>query len=1053
MNHVRPIRPPVQPVIMLPEISRNLWNKFLIYNPLLRANDVRAYNNSTILNEAKAKMASVGVTDISQFGNLQLPRSFNITKGGLIANRNFIEGKGLPLVHGAALPSSMLMANISSWIQDESVIIAEELDFSNKTIIIDRDAITCLCVIARKIKAHTNARITYRSLVNPNEGNRGKDGRKGTSYDRYNSHHNWNYAPNGGDGTNGANGRLGPNGIDAPDIKIYVLEMQGMPDIILPGQKSGKGGRGGKGGNGGNGERGRNSKKRIDCKNGPGWGGDGGDGGDGGKGGKGGRGGRGANVLVATLEENIDSTVTSGAFEIDISGGAGGDHGVAGRRGEKGFGGLNGRNTAGWPCSNEPHRDGKNGQPGRQTGHLDDGENGAIGSLEFATITKEDWMLKLESPWILNLIPYSGYPGEKVTINGENLVEGSKVHYIQSEPSRREWKIRTTQVPGDRLKFNIPTSTLHGEHLVKVAAPDGGISNEVPFHVKPYIDKIEVDGSVVTAVAAGDTLKIRGKAFSPDCSIRYRGQWHTPDEVKDDESIITFTIESIEGDYYGGRTIIYVRNEDGITSNTIRIDFLPVADSGFRAGVNGYAFDNFSKGKPSWNIFRSTFEDPEELIGEVDKAMFTNPVLTLAFYNFLFKPYLNGGLGGAYCSALSETALRKFHYGVENLFSRYRNTDADPPPIPSSLMRELVIAQGRMLSEELLLHYYEQGEEGVDQIGKTIESIVTDIRDGRGVTTARTVSFIPAGTIWGSDFYENLKSSHTVVPMWLRYPNRSKSLDGAKLYIYDPNHRGKDNRFIEFHEKNGKIHFEYSTYRSEDGFTLGNATLNLSLLQDVDMPFSLGFIVDILTCPAWLRIEDSARKFVGYKNGKIHNDAEIGFVSPFVENYILTKADCGKSLRRVIEGKGTGKYNFSSFHPDRKSITIEDVNVNERTKDIVEIDQDFSKFEITSSDTEKEIKLHLGESQDERIKIASVTLTMKQDEKIALEVKPEMAAVIFKTPSRAMHVNLELRTIAETKIDSTTQRISLQPGENIELSIGDWKKLRETLKTNKISGR
>jgi hypothetical protein len=766
------------------------------------------------------------------------------------------------------------------------VILADELDLTNTTIEIDLNYVSHLFIIARKIKAMSGAEITYAPLVNPNQGTPGNDGGTGTSYNRKYSRNNRNHAPNGGSGAHGGNDDLyPPGGADAPNLNIYVLELDGMPDIILPGQKGGQGGRGGKGGNGGNGERGRNSKRRsrFNCINGPGWGGHGGNGGNGGKGGIGGTGGDGSNILIATLEENLVDMVTARAFEIDISGGEGGDPGVQGVPGQRGLGGLPGKNTAGFPCRDEPGRGGNDGRGGKRTGNLGSGNRGGVGDIDFDKITREEWELELEAPWILSIDPITGFPGREVVIKGVHFVRNSKVHYANPEAHSSAVRVlKTNYLTDEKLKFTVPVDTQHGENHLYVVTPDNDTSNSVPFHVRPQVVSIEIDGNPVTNVSPGDVIKIRGRAFSSEASVYYREEWLSPDSIEGNHTI-ALTLPTIEGVNAGGVTHIQVQNDDSCKSDKVELcrsdkvelQLLPTRDSGFRANPNGFAFKNFKHGDPSWETFRSTF-GTEEIVEE----MFLHKILLGAFYIF-YKKYLNGDLGGAYCTGISGTSLRRFHEGVSNLYGAYPDSTASPPPIPADLMRELVIAQGRILSKELITHYADQGQEGIDRIARTIRDIEADFDDLRGVSTARTLSFIPSGNVWDSEYFDRLMRTHCVVPTRIVYPDESRSLNGARLYVYDCNHPGIDSRVIELFEKNGKLHFRYhDKFSSDDGFTLGTANLNFALLDNVDLPFSgpfgvRRFILDVLASPAWLRIEADGGGLLGYKDGKIYTDPNL----------------------------------------------------------------------------------------------------------------------------------------------------------------------------------
>ena len=1052
-------------------MRRRIWEAIRASTPAIKLSDVRVVHLPNGIDDAKAKMNSVGVTKLDQVGNLRITGNLRINRGAsLITNRQFIEDRGLHVIPGVTMPTGILMAKVDVVDQRESVILADELDLdlTNTTIEIDRNYVSHLFIIARKIKAMPGAKITYRPLVNPNQRIKGKAGDNGTSYNRYNSHNNKHRAPNGGSGAHGGNGYLGVGGVDAPNLNIYVLEMDGMPDIILPGQKGGQGGYGGKGGNGGNGERGRNSKRRwrVDCRNGPGWGGHGGNGGNGGKGGTGGTGGEGSNILIATLEENLVDMVTARAFGIDISGGEGGDPGVQGVPGQRGLGGLPGRNTAGFPCRDEPGRGGNDGRVGQRTGNLGSGDLGGVGDVDFDTITREEWELKLEAPWILSIDPNTGFPGREVVIKGNHFVRNSKVHYAKPEAHPSDVRVlNTNYLTDEKLEFTVPVDTRHGENHLYVVTPDNDTSNSVPFHVRPQVDIIEMDGGPVTSVSPGDVIKIRGRAFSSEASVYYREAWLSPDSVEGNHTI-TLTLPTIEGVNAGGVTHIQVQNDDSCKSDKVELcrsdkvelQLLPTRDSGFRANLNGFAFHNFKHGDPSWETFRATF-GTEEIVKEMLLPGISHKALLSAFYIF-YKKYLNGDLKAAYCTGISGTSLRRFHEGVGNLYGAYPASTASPPPDPPAisgdLMREFVIAQGRLLSKELIAHYADQGQEGIDRIARTIRDIEADFDDLRGVSTARTLSFIPSGNVWDSEYFDRLMESHCVVPTRIVYPDESRSLNGARLYVYDCNHPGNDSRVIELFEKNGKLHFRYhNKFSSEDGFTLGTANLNFALLDDVDLPFSgpfgvRRFILDILASPAWLRIEADDGGLLGYKDGKIYTDPKLGHVSPFVPNYILTNAEHERSFKRVIHGFADGKYDFTSFHPNGKSVTLGDVDVNANTRDVIEISSDFSRMQIVNSDPDKEFKLHLGEKAEEGIRIASASFVIKQNEVVSLDVRPGMSSIALNTPNRDIQIELDMRSIIGTEVARVTQPIELAINENLRIDVGEWSNLVRSISLNKI---
>ena len=187
-----------------------------------------------------------------------------------------------------ATPIHMMMSNTLP--VNSAVIIARRLDLTNQTLEID-PAVGTLYIIAEEVEAANGASITWKcdTASTPNRG----DDPALDGLDR----HGVDLAPNskhglpGGDASNGSSGIEGYPGQAAPNVEIWALRMNGMPDMDLSGKDGGKGGRGQRGGEGGRGAQGRNGEwwwafgKR--CWDDPGNGGDGGDGGDGGRGGRG----------------------------------------------------------------------------------------------------------------------------------------------------------------------------------------------------------------------------------------------------------------------------------------------------------------------------------------------------------------------------------------------------------------------------------------------------------------------------------------------------------------------------------------------------------------------------------------------------------------------------------------------------------------------------------------------------------------------------------------------------------------------------------------------
>lgn len=1008
---------------------------------------------NTILEKAKAKLVSVGVADFNQVGDFRLEKNLMLDRGGLVARRSFVQS--LVSTMGTAQPGlemhslgglnnhlDLLSVDLPFWPQSEAVIIADELDLRNKTITIDRNKVSHLWIIARRIRADAGACVTYYPLSNPALANKGPDGAPNPGSPNYDpgqrQSSSGHHANNGGAGAYGSDGGVGPSGLAAPDVTICVLEIDSMPDIVLRGQRGARGGTGGTGANGGCGQRGRDSKVKkvagvpVDCSHGPGYGGHGGRGGDGGKGGRGGNGGDGGDVTIATLADQITSLVTARPFILDIGGGAGGAAGLQGAPGAGGTGGKAGYRT-GWPCKEEPDRNGDGGLPGQRRGDLGTGDIGDPGTLSYEIITRDDWELLLERPWIMSLEPTSGFAGSQVVVHGLHFVNGSRIRVGSA--------LINANFNFDRqLTFRMPENLAGRSYSIKVQTPDGDLSNDASWQVRPFISEIRKDGELTQKVSAGDSIKVVGRSFLSGAGLYSNAEALRCQVLSNTE--IAFTVPSVVGEDGGAEMRLEVRNPDGQLSNEFVLKRVPSLDSGFRAAVHGYSFSNFRVGSDGWGAFCDTYS-----ADEVGGNMLIRPLLTGAFYLF-FEWFLTGG--GAHCTGMATTALRKYHQNPNaGTFLKGPVSSDDPPPISDSQMRELDVAQGRLLSEELLVHYAEQGREGVGRVERTIREIEEDLKDGFGENSARVLSFVPSGSVWAAFSSEEYRAafmdSHCVIPTRLVYPDATRSLAGAKLYIYDSNYPGDDTRYLDLFDQNGVIHFCYKTgpheFSTATGFTLGTAKLRQHLIDDVDLPFSVNFIVDILLSPAHISVQSGDGSTLGYKDGMIHSDPELGYVCPWLETMVLVKGDA--QVTRKITGRGTGTYTYASIHPAGKSFLIKDASCTVDTEDLVLISRDFSRIEITAKET-KQFSIHLGERMRDGVtRYLNIAHDIVGNETTLMEVAGGMEGLTLHTPSRDVDVIVKSTLFdGPTLVEERELKVRVPAGKKMTLPAGMWLDIR-----------
>ncbi len=1019
--------------IQHPEISRGLFDMISGRIPDFSRDLIIEVESSPILSEAKSKMESVGIENLNDIGPLRLDRNLVINRPGLLSTRRartvlaerFRRGQMQQL--GA--PNIMMMASVSSWPQKESVIIADELDLNNHVVTIDLDHVSHLWIIAAKVTARAGALITYTPQTNPHvgvPGQRASPDPARPSYDRTarQSTSNHDRAARGGDGAHGGDGRPGPRGEDAPNLTIIALEIDAMPDIELPGQRGGRGGRGGNGARGGDGQRGKDSRSGgFACLRSVGYGGHGGDGGDGGRGGQGGDGGNGGEVTLATPADQLEGLMTARPFTPNMGPGPGGEPGAQGTPGEGGRGGQAGYRT--FPCREHSARRGSDGQRGHSRGDLGRGSPGSASQLAYGFFAPEDWPRILHAPRIQSINPVAAIAGAQVVVHGLHFTSEARVHFSGSPVS-------TTFNHEGQVNFRIPSGAPGGSHRITVTIPGGETSNEVPLRVLPHIREMRAGGTPVTRVAPGDVLELVGTSLDAGASVLRDGEYLPG--VRKSSSVIEIELPREPGADSGGTDRFAVQNSDGYRSAEWEVQRLPSLDSGFRADQHGYPFHNFTIGDPTWGAFMETFGTVE-----VGAQSVIHPVMTSAFYAF-FRWFLTSN---AHCTGLASTALRRFHDGESGPFGDYPSTVGipeanrpDPPNIPGDLWREITVAQGRVISRELVIHYADQGREGLSRVERSLREIEADFHAGLGTSGARVLCYIPSGSVWDimadAAVREAFMRSHCVTTTRLVYGDETGSLDGARLYVYENNAPGRHDRFIEFFLQDGELHFEapYSgsstspSYSSAHGFTLGTNTLQSQLLDNVSMPISgahtataglMRFALELVMSPARVSVEDGSGRVLGYRDGRMHSDPEMGYVCPWLENYLLVREDVAEPLR-TIHGDDEGTYTYMSLLPDGKSLVIRDADCTATTRDRVRIGPEFDRIEVTPSEG-KTLDLHLGEElSDGTARHLRVKVDLQSEELLNLSLSPGLDGLEINGLGRDLTIDVEARLISGESI-------------------------------------
>lgn len=150
---------------------------------------------------------------------------------------------------------------------------------------------------------------------------------------------------------------------------------------------------------------------------------------------------------------------------------------------------------------------------------------------------------------------------------------------------------------------------------------------------------------------------------------------------------------------------VQVRNPDGLVSNTRTAQIPRVLEVPFRYGQHNLSFDNFTDGVPDWGTYETTFGSAEVWHEQLD-PVFAHPLLTAAFYFFyehFLKGKANGGLATGFCTSLAGLVADRFWQG---------RTDT-PTVTKASVHKFLTAIHGKLLSRESLIHFHDQGRQGV----------------------------------------------------------------------------------------------------------------------------------------------------------------------------------------------------------------------------------------------------------------------------------------------------------------------------------------------------
>jgi hypothetical protein len=926
-----------------------------------------------------------------------------------------------------------------------AVIIANVLDLTNVELLVEPNVET-LYIIAEKVVCGNNAKITWRQPGGSTPPRLDNPDLNGRSWSGINTKQNSRDGCDGGDGLTGESGISGAPGTNAPNLEMWVKSMTAIPNIDLNGEdgiKGGKGQRGGKGGNGAHGGWGTMKyaifKSWDWCSDEGGDGGDGGNGGDGGRGGKGGNGGNGGKITIGVLEGTLDATVKSREFMLKNQMGR---RGRGGDGGEGGRGGRGGRSGNWRDCTKADNgHSGATGQPGVVgSDGSNDGKDGLIAFFEFSN---EAWEEMLERPWISEVSPTQVFPGDNIIIRGSSFTSNDLVVV-------GNLKIAPVINVDESVSAAIPQSIDGGIKEIYIQRKDGSQSNRQVIWIKPQLDLVEED------IKPGTTVSLTGKAFLPGASVLVDGLATTANVLN--AGNINFVMPGTGGTGSSGREVmLQVLNPDGMVSNMQPSFVLAVLEIPFKFGVHNLSFANdFNYGVPSWSTYEDTFGAAEIWHEQLD-PIFGHPILTAAFYGFYYyflKGTAKGGLATGFCTALASLVAEKFWTGA---------TDTTTIAL-SDVHKMLTAVHGKLLSRESLLHFHDQGQEGVSRVEKTYREIETTFLKGVDRFNSPLLFFIPSGEIWDSGYIDKLADTHCILPIRFVYPNGVSGAqlsadgtttitdpDGVELYCWDCNHPASDKCKLVFKRTGDQVVYEYypdsstAKFKSSDGITLGMMRHGQYMLADHDLPFSgpfglTSFVIDFLLSPAILQVTDEN----GLRTGSFGTQilAEIPDSHPCFMIKGCFMLPSNRALKRKIVGTGSGTYTFSSIMPYGKSLVLENVQTEAGHEDILSLNADCTQIRFTPSIEKTFTATMSSQVGDEVRSIAIKGIGGGPTADVDMTLAPDLSLIRIGNPGGTKIVEVKtfsINKLSNTPVNNQKTAINLPTKSDLVIAVEDWK--------------
>ncbi len=475
----------------------------------------------------------------------------------------------------------------------------------------------------------------------------------------------------------------------------------------------------------------------------------------------------------------------------------------------------------------------------------------------------------------------------------------------------------------------------------------------------------------------------------------------------------------------------------------------------FRFGAHNLTFKNFKDGLPDWSTYEETF-GAAEVWHELLDPVFGHPVLTAAFYlfyHYFLKGEPNGGLATGFCTALASLVADNFWQG---------KTDT-PTITEASVKKKMTAVHGKLLSRESLIHFHDQGREGIARVEKTYREIEATFLHGVNRHNAPLLFFIPSGAIWDSGYIDKLGETHCVMPYRFVYPTSHSgprlSADGSttttdpdrvEMYVWDTNKPTSTYCKLVFRRVGERIEYEYfpdlttPQFTSQHGITLGMMTNGHYMLSDHDLPFSgpagvQRFVIDFLLSPAELQIRDAKGLRTGNFGAKIYSEIPGSHPCYLVKGaYLLPEHT---ALTRKIVGRGAGRYDYNSIMPDGTTVAISGVSTATGQKDILSISSDATKIRFAPA-VKKTFSITLARKVGDQMRAVAITgAGAGPGKNIDITVSPEMSALRMANRATARRVNVKAFAIAKstnTPANKEITGVSIPADHDLAVTFTDW---------------